>query len=546
MSTGAAARGPAGSDTRDVQAPPPARAFPAARGSRPGRTRVDWADVMLAGILASATLIVHDVGYLFREPFWNDEAWVAISTKLPLHDLPRIAASTPVGWSFLLRLVVVGGDQRLRVIPLLFGALAVAAAYGYVRSLPWPGVFLARAAAVLAGVATLATPSALVRNDLKQYTADAFVTVMILWLVSRLESHWSRRRLLILGVAVTAGFLFSAVAPFVGAASFAGVLLTALLRRNRLRAIEAAVVGATAGVVLLILFLALYRPGIPPGLSDYWANFYLPVGQGWGASGRFLLDGGTQMASYLGMGPLLLAALLVVAGVATLIRLRRWAVALVVPVLVVEMITASAVRQYPLFDLRTSHFLTTAFAVTAAVGVAGLAELAGRVHRYLAAAVVALAVTLFLVQPGVRSEFRSKSIPVEDVRAPTRYIAAHRKPTDVIVMNMNSNWGFAYYWSKGTPAIEPAASNLQGFVTVFPDQPEILVATDRTPAAVDAVLNRAMADAAKLGAGGRIWVVTVHVQPSEQAAFNDYPDAHGLAGRSIIAGSLVLLTPVLQ
>lgn len=58
-----------------------------------------------------ATLVVHEVGYMVSAPFWTDEAWVAISSKLPLSQLHEVSASTPVGWSFVLSLVVGGGDE---------------------------------------------------------------------------------------------------------------------------------------------------------------------------------------------------------------------------------------------------------------------------------------------------------------------------------------------------------------------------------------------------------------------------------------------------
>jgi len=192
---------------------------------------------------------------------------VAISTKLPLRQIAHVSASTPVGWSLMLRLVLIGGDERLRIVPLVFSALTVITAYAYARSLPWPRLWLGRLAAVLAGVAALLVPSALVRDDLKQYTADAFVTLVILWLVSRLEAGWTRRRLVNLGVVVVAGFLFSAVSAFVGAAAFGSVVLVALVGRRWRRLAESAVAGTATGVLLLLIFVVLYRPGIPAGLK---------------------------------------------------------------------------------------------------------------------------------------------------------------------------------------------------------------------------------------------------------------------------------------
>ncbi|MET3806225.1 hypothetical protein ABIB25_003235 [Nakamurella sp. UYEF19] len=504
-----------------------------------------WPDVVLAGILALATFVVHDVGYMLSFPFWTDEAWVAISTRLPLSQITTVTASTPTGWTFLLRLVVVGGDERLRIVPLLFAALTVIAAYAYVRTLPWPGLLLGRLAAALAGVAALLTPSALVRDDLKQYTADAFLTLLILWCAARLESDWTRRRLTRLAVVVVVGFLFSAVGVFVGAATFAGLVLVALVGRHWTRAREAAIAGGAAGVLLIVIFLVLYRPGIVPGLNDYWASYYLPISQGWGPSWRFLQAGGQSMAGYLGTGSVLLALLLIVAGVITLVRLRRVTLAVIVPALLVEMIGLSAARQYPLFDLRTSHFLTTALAVTAAIGVAGLCTLLARVHVGVAAAAAAIVVLLFVqqVNGGIRAQnINTPAVSKEDLRTPALYLAQHLGARDIVVVNMLSSWGFAYYWPRGTPAIEPVTSNLQRFVTVFPDQPNILVAKDRTPGAVVEVMAEAEAAAAKVGPGARIWFLHQHTIESELSAYRSVITSQGLTTQNVIPDALDLLT----
>ncbi len=377
-------------------------------------------DVLLASLLGAATFVVHDVPYMFSLPFWTDEAWVAISTKLPVSQVLKVTTSTPVGWTLLLRLVVVGGPERLRIVPLLFAAATVVVAYGYARSLPWPTLLTGRLAAVLAGLAALLTPSALARDDLKQYTADAFITIAVLLLAARLESSWTRGRLAGLGALVVVGFLFSAVSAFVGAAVLGSFLLVALFRRDWARARQVAVVGSAAGLLLGLIFVIAYKPGLSPGLNAYWAAHYLPTGQGWAAAWKFLLAGGRSIASFMGSGPLIVSVLLVVAGVITLVRLQRVALAVSVPALLFEMIVLGAAKQYPLFDLRTSHFLTTALVVTAAIGVGGLAALAARVNPVLGIAVAVLALVLFVAGPAVRGTIRSHPIPSEDLRTPAR------------------------------------------------------------------------------------------------------------------------------
>ena len=78
-------------------------------------------------LLGLGVLAVHDVSYMLSQPFWNDEAWVALTTRFPLSQLPQTTSSTPIGWSLLLRLVTVHGGETARLLPLAFAALAVAA-----------------------------------------------------------------------------------------------------------------------------------------------------------------------------------------------------------------------------------------------------------------------------------------------------------------------------------------------------------------------------------------------------------------------------------
>ena len=501
-------------------------------------------DVLLAGLLGALTLVVHDIGYMFSQPYWTDEGWVAISTRLPLHDLFRVSASTPIGFSLLLRLVVVGGPERLRLVPLLFSIATVIAAYVIGRSLPWRGLLLARISGALAAVAVLLSRSSLQRGDLKQYTADAFVALAVLSMVSMLERQWSRRLLVKLGVVVVAGFLFSSSAAFVGAAAFASLLGVAVLRRRWSRVVETTVVGGGSGVGLGVVFLLFYRQGTPPGLTDFWSAYYIPVAQGWSASWKFVGTGVKQWAAFVGMGPWPVLAVLFVAGLVTLGRLQRPASALFPAVLVIEMLVLGAARQYPLFDGRTSHFLSTVLAVTAAVGVAGICALVARFGRTAPVLAAVLAVAAMLVNPDVRSVIRHPNIPAEDVRTPALYIAAHLRPGDVVVVNMLSNWGFAYYWPGGTVDYRRVTTNLPQFLAEIPEQPNILMAADRTPTAIDQVMARAAALVAARGSGARVWLVHQHYVAPERDEYVAAIAAHGWRTTSVIRGNLDLLTPL--
>jgi hypothetical protein len=157
---------------------------------------------IVLGLLGLLVLVVHDVGYMLRQPFWTDEAWVAVTTRFPLSQLPATTSSTPIGWSALIRLLTVRDDQAARLLPLAFAGVAVVIAYWFARRLGWRQQPAAVGAGLLAGLGVLLEPAMLVRDDLKQYTADACLALLVLALTSRLERQWSQRGLAGLSVAV--------------------------------------------------------------------------------------------------------------------------------------------------------------------------------------------------------------------------------------------------------------------------------------------------------------------------------------------------------
>lgn len=500
------------------------------------RPTPEHAVVLGLGLLV---LVVHDVGDLLGHPFWVDEAWVAVTTRFPLSQLPATTSSTPIGWSLVLRVFTLGGDQTLRLLPLAFAGAAVAIAYWFARRLDWRRPAASVIAGLLAGFGVLLAPAILTRNDLKQYTADACMALLVLALGSRLERAWSRRGLVSLSVAVWGGMLFSHTVAFVGVAAFGALCLVELARRAWGRLVEAVVTGAGTAILMLGVYRSFDARSVVPGLTTYWSPYYLPVGKGVHTSTLFLTSRFEQLHAYFGLGPTWLALGLFIAGLVTIFRLGRAATALTVVVLWPEMLVVSALKKYPFLDLRTSTFLFAVTIVVAAIGVAGLCSLLRpQLKGVLSTALVALAVAALAVNalPYVRKD----TIPSEDVRDQARYVAAHAGPNDVAVVNLSSNWGFAYYWPIGHPSLRPSAAVLQGYEAYFPDQPGIVVARDRNAAGVDAALTEARMKALQHH-GTRIWLVRTHVAGFETAAWDAALKWQGLVARSIGHGGLSLL-----
>ena len=67
-------------------------------------------DAIAIAALLALFFVVHDVKSMLTAPYFLDEAWVALSVRFPISELPVVTASTPLGWSFLLR-------ERVRPVP---------------------------------------------------------------------------------------------------------------------------------------------------------------------------------------------------------------------------------------------------------------------------------------------------------------------------------------------------------------------------------------------------------------------------------------------
>jgi hypothetical protein len=492
-------------------------------------------------VLALLVLAVHDVGYILSQPYWTDEDWVALTTKFPLSLLPATTSSTPIGWSVLVRVFTVSGTQTARLLPLAFAGAAVAVAYWFARRLAWPRRDVGVGAGLLAGIGVLMVPAMLIRDDLKQYTADAFFAVLAVAVTSRLEREWSRRGLVTLSVVTWGGMLFSDAVAFVGAAGFMAICAVQLSRRAWRRLAEAAAVGAGTAILILAVYKAFDAAAVVPSLtySPHFINYYPPLNGGPQAVLAFVASTFQAERPNFGLGPLWLVALLFVAGVATIFWRGRPATAIALALLWPEMLAISALRLYPFLDTRTSTFLFAVTAVVAAIGVAGACSLLRQwLKGALAIGLAAAAVTGFAAtaQPYVRSHL----IPSENMKALTRYVAEHVPASDVILVAEDSNFGFAYYWPDGKPSRVADNAIIQGYEAYYPGQPRIVVALGRDPAAVDTALEQALAQSRQRGCTP-IWLLRTHVTSTEEGAYDGWLQQRHLSAVGVGVAGLTMV-----
>lgn len=477
----------------------------------PGRRPTGWPRLVDAGLavtLGLAVLVVHDVPYLLRHSFWVDEAWVADTVRAPVGLTHTLGLITPLGWTFLLRLVPFGGPERLRLVPLAFMMLAAAAGYFLGRELRLDRFVTG----LLTGAAVLLSPAMLARDDLKEYTAEAFACVILWVLVARVENEWRLRRLAAIAAVTSVGLLFANTVIFVGVAAMAALGLECLINRHYRRLIELGAASAGMLIVSLAIYETLLRPEISPKLTAYWDGYYVPTGSGHAAL-IFVYRHLVSLAPHAGFRPLIIDVVGVLAGIAALIWLRRFALAAMFPVTLAIVLVASAARKYPFGDLRTSTFWLVMAPVLMAVAVGAAARLAARLDRRLPVLIAVAALAIWV--PATDVYIRSHSIPNEDVHSQVDYLESHFRHGDVVLVSYAASYAFAYYYPPA-PSF-PVGDGPNGHVVAYPTLPWMVVLTQRQPANLINGLAQARAKIAAepAGARGRIWIVRSHQTPTE-------------------------------
>src|SRR6266540_5319127 len=282
--------------------------------------------VVLVALLALA-VVARRPHYLLTHSFWLDEGWVVDSVRAPIGQLRMVTSSTPIGWTLLLRAVPpLGGPERYRLLPLAFGVAGVVPAWLLGRQLRGMAGWVA---APLAGLAAVLGPAALFCPGLKQFSAEAFITLVLVAALAWVERSWSPRRLLLFGLLAAAGFLVADAAALVTAAAFSGLALSWMLRGAWRRLAWLAPVAAGVGGAQLAIYVAFVAPANSPAMRAYWTRLFIPAGQGLDGAAAFVGGRGARFLALLGLGSWQVALGLALAGVAALALARLPATAMV-------------------------------------------------------------------------------------------------------------------------------------------------------------------------------------------------------------------------
>lgn len=368
-----------------------------------GRVAMDsqrrpWLGILIA--LAAAGMACRAAQYLSCQSIWADEAALLLNirqqpmARLPFVRLdatsPGMAQASPPLFLWATKWMADQFNYRefaVRLLPLACSLLSVL----LMAHLSWRLLSPAAAAWAIAMFA-FSEPLIFQSATVKQYSGDAFVAVLIVWVAFAARPGASATTRLALAAVVTC---LAQWLSFPAVFAFAAVALAlwpelAATRGGRLARMSACALPA-AGSLLALYFLTIRAqrtPGLDASWIDRFPNWSHPLSvPGWLVGRSWELY---QFTLYPIGAPMILIAAV---GIWFLARQKKWALLVLLTAPVALNLLAACISQYPYGGTRVTIFLIPFECLLAAVGAAAIAPGWGRaIVAVIPAATAAMAV----------------------------------------------------------------------------------------------------------------------------------------------------------
>ncbi len=417
--------------------------------------------LILLGAAARAAL------YARTRSLWVDEASLALNivgrSFAELFKPLDYAQGAPIGFLLLEKLSVTlfgNSEYALRLVPLIGSVLSLPLFYAVARRFLSPS-------AMLAALALFALSPTLIyyASEVKQYSTDVTVTLLILWLLFQTRDPASSlRSLLPLAIAGALAIWLSHPALFVLAGTFLTLVLTPYVSgepqpgRNR-PVVEHKVPLMALGVMAATwalsfaaaYFISLRALSKDPLLRTYWNADFPPLPVSVSRINWYFRTLLAMFQNPAGVGLAGLSAAAALLGLRYLYRHSRWTLfALALPLAVT--FAAAAGHAYP-FRGRLLLFTAPILILLIAAGI-DLARLAAAnplsPHRFPLAAILATLLIAYtargaaMLLSSVRPDPEYSDLPHrEELRPVVRYLADHLQPGDAVFVY--SGQPYMYY-----------------------------------------------------------------------------------------------------
>ena len=402
------------------------------RRGKPPAIHLPLSSHLLLGTIILIFAATLRISQLEPSSLWFDDAWVALVARIPASQISHIGMTTfgfdAILWSWF---QLVGFSEiSAKLIPFVAGCLGPLAVYAMAirKGVGWiPGV-------IAASILVVAPMNVQYAATVKQYTSEALLTVLVIWLAWAVLEKPRRNNIVWLGIAACLSVLVSGMMVFVVLPALCIPAAWTAFKQRELR------FDCLLVVALALAFIAVWIPlmsadAMNPALRLYWSKFYVIRTNGINGiavSSLALAEHfvyGLTHRRFVFVVIAILAATIATARKRPVLTVFLWC-----PIFLIYM--ASLLGRAPFGGGRTDIFLYPLIAVLAALGTGEMLRLNKEMwhgkkwQRYLGP-VAAVAICILIVR-GARAAFPNHA--EEDLRPLARHLMEEKKKGDVIVV----------------------------------------------------------------------------------------------------------------
>ena len=400
----------------------------------------------LPWLIISFGVILRLVQYLFNRSLWLDESFLALNiidrSFIELLQPLTYNQGAPIGFLMLEKIAVQifnSSEYALRLFPFLSGIASMFLFYGVAKRF-----IKSEAIPIAVGLFAISGPLIYYSSETKQYSSDVFITLIILYFVTR--NIYSKRltasHIIVFGVLGATVIWFSHSSVFILAGVGVSLALFSFVRKEWTRIGRLSIAYSFWALSLTLCYLVSLRDlSANKALLNYWGDAFMPFPPSSLGDIKWFVDAFFNIFNDpVGLPLTGLAALAFLVGsVSLFLQKKEQFFILILPISLV--LLASGFHKYP-FKGRLILFLVPFLLLFIAEGVEQIRDKTKHNSTLIGIAFICI---LFLAPSLSASKLLIKPRTKEEIKPVISYIREHKQNGDLLFLYYGAVPAYKFY-----------------------------------------------------------------------------------------------------